>query len=53
MASLQYPSITTAMQIDEALAGLQGYRRVIDDVVIYDQNKAEHGSRQAIPTEMC
>lgn len=28
--------------MDEAFAGLLGYRRVVDDVVIYDHNEAEH-----------
>ena len=30
--------------MDEAFIGLLGFRRVVDDVVIYDQNKAEHVS---------
>jgi len=28
----------------EALAGLSGYRRIVDDVVIYDQDIAEHAN---------
>ena len=30
-------------RMDEAFAGLRGFRRVVDDIVIYDQNRAEHG----------
>ena len=30
--------------MDEAFAGLPGFRRVVDDVVIYDQDRAQHGS---------
>ena len=29
-------------RMDKAFIGLPGFRHVIDDVVIYDQNKAEH-----------
>ena len=41
--------------MDEAFAGLQGFRGVVDDVMIYDQNRAEHGPhvRQFLATEMC
>ena len=31
-------------RMDEAFIGLPGFRRVVDDIVIYDQNKAEHVS---------
>ena len=31
-------------RMDEAFAGLPGFRRVVDDVVIYDQDRAQHGS---------
>ena len=34
----------------EALAGLSGYRRIVDDIVIYDQDSQPH---QSVPTEMC
>ena len=30
--------------MDEAFAGLSGYRRVVDDVVIYDSNEEQHAS---------
>ena len=29
-------------RMDEAFAGLPGYRRVVDDIVIYDQDKEHH-----------
>ena len=32
-------------RMDEAFIGFLGFRRVIDDVVIYDQNKADHVSQ--------
>ena len=28
--------------VDEAFAGLTGYRRIVDDIVIYDSDKAQH-----------
>ena len=31
-------------RMDEAFAGLQGYRRVVDDVVIFDKDKTQHAS---------
>ena len=31
-------------RMDEAFAGLPGFRRVVDDVMIYDQDGAQHGS---------
>ena len=31
-------------RMDEAFAGLSGFRRVVDDVVIYDQDRAQHSS---------
>lgn len=31
-------------RMDEAFAGLSGYRRVVDDVVIFDSNEAEHAA---------
>ena len=29
-------------RMDEAFAGLTGYRRIVDDIVIYDSDKAQH-----------
>ena len=31
-------------RMDEAFAGLQGYRRIVDDVVIFDKDEAQHAS---------
>ena len=31
-------------RMDEAFAGLPGFRLVVDNVVIYDQNREQHGS---------
>jgi hypothetical protein len=28
--------------MDEAIAGLTGYRRIVDDIVIYDSNERHH-----------
>ena len=41
-------------RMDEAFAGLSGFRRVVDDVVIYDQDRAQHSShvKHAVPTAM-
>ena len=30
--------------MDEAFAGLEGYRRVVDDVVIFDQDETQHAT---------
>ena len=29
-------------RMDEAFAGLTGYRRIVDDIIIYDSDKAQH-----------
>ena len=29
-------------RMDEAFAGLTGYRRIVDDIIIYDKNAAQH-----------
>ena len=31
-------------RMDEAFAGLEGYRRIVDDVVIFDKDKEQHES---------
>ena len=46
MASPPFQSIVTTgwmkHSLDEAFAGLTGYRCIVDDVVIYDSNPAQH-----------
>ena len=41
-------------RMDEAFAGLSGYRCVVDDVVIYDSDVAKQCStRPPVPPKMC
>ena len=37
----------------EALAGLSGYRRIVDDIVIYDQDIAEHANHVRVFLQRC
>ena len=39
--------------MDEAFAGLSGYRCVVDDVVIFDSDEANYAARSPVPTKMC
>lgn len=39
-------------RMDEAFSGLSGYRRIVDDVVIYDSDIDQH-NKHAVPTTVC
>ena len=40
-------------RMDEAFDGLSGYRRVVDDVVIYDSDEEQHDSRVRLFLQRC